>query len=147
MLDVYLLSGDLPENAGNCQTANGRPATAFHAYGRVARMRCADRSEMSLGDAKKLARQAARAQLTGIVTAIAKVVDRFGHYPEAVVVAGSGEFLARRAANAFARTMPARANASKPRRLGQISLTARLGCERSTAACAYAVAVLAAERQ
>ncbi len=148
MLDVYLLRGDLPEDAGDFQTANGQAATAFHAYGRLARMLCADRGELSLAQTKKLARLAARAQLKQMVEAIAKVVAGLGHYPQAVVVAGSGEFLARRAANAYAQTSGPhrRARAAKTRRPRLVSMSARLGRERSTAACAYAVAVLAAER-
>ena len=146
MLDVYLLCGDLTEDADNCQTADGRPATAFHAYGRLARMRCADRSEMSLVQTRKLARQVARAQVAEILRAISQVVFRLGHYPEAVVVAGSGEFLARRAAAIYGRATQPVKGATKMRPPRQVRLSARLGRERSAAACAYAVAVLAAER-
>ena len=123
-------------------------------------MRCADTEEFPLDDAKRLAREAADAQQSQVTAALYEVVWRLGAYPAAVVLAGSGEFLARRAADRYdalarkggkglvpwwyrCRPRPLPPGTPRPR---QIRLSARLGAACSSAACAYAVAVLAAER-
>src|SRR5262249_32760239 len=41
-LDVYLILGLVREDASDHDTADGRPATRFHALARLARMQCAD---------------------------------------------------------------------------------------------------------
>jgi probable H4MPT-linked C1 transfer pathway protein len=159
MLDVYILLGDLPEDAGDCGTADGRPATRHFAHARLARMQCADREEMTLAAAKYLAREVADAQKMELLQAVYEVAWRLGPYPAAFVLSGSGEFLARRVANHYdavarrngkgmtpwwyrCRPRPLPPDTPRPR---LVSLSARLGAEVSTAACAYAVAVLAAE--
>jgi probable H4MPT-linked C1 transfer pathway protein len=160
MLDAYLLCDDLPENPSDCATADGRPATKVFAHARLARLHCADREEFSLTEARRLARAAADAQEGALVAALYEVAWRLGKYPAAIVLSGSGEFLARRVANRYDHV--ARIDGKgmtpcwfrcRPRKLPpdttrprQVWLSSRLGAERSGAACAYAVAVLAAER-
>ena len=95
-----------------------------------------------------------------MLTAVYEVAWRLGRYPAAFVLAGSGEFLARRAANRYdrlarqdgrglvpwwyrCRPRPLPPGTPRPR---QIRLSVQLGAACSSAACAYAVAVLAAER-
>jgi probable H4MPT-linked C1 transfer pathway protein len=160
MLDAYLLRGDLPENPDDGETADGRPATIPFAHGRLARACCADREELSLSAARRLARQAADAQETAVVEALYEVAWRLGEYPAGLVLSGSGEFLARRVAKRYdgvaridgkglrpswyrCRPCPLPPHSARPR---QVWLSARLGAECSSAACAYAVAVLAAEK-
>ncbi len=48
MLDVYLLTGEIAEDADDTNTANGRPATVDAAWDRIARSLCCDRSECTL---------------------------------------------------------------------------------------------------
>jgi probable H4MPT-linked C1 transfer pathway protein len=160
MLDVYLLSGDLPENPSDCGTADGRPATKPFAHARLARLRCSDSAEMPLRETKRLAKQAAQAQTKEVLDALFQVVWQLGEYPAAFVLSGSGEFLARRVANRYDRVARVDGKGMTPywyrcrptkvppgtSRPGHIRLSARLGAECSSAACAYAVAVLAAER-
>jgi hypothetical protein len=77
--------------------------------------------------------------------------------PRHFVLAGSGEFLARRSVKEFARWCAESHCAvpsawvepllEKPLRPRIISLARKLGEALSTAACAYAVAVLAAEHE
>src|SRR6185369_14920618 len=69
MLDVYLLLGDIPENAVDCHTANGRPATKSAAHDRLARMLCCDREEFTRDDAEFAARSFAEAQQSQLLAA------------------------------------------------------------------------------
>jgi probable H4MPT-linked C1 transfer pathway protein len=133
MLDVYLVLGLASENGKDTDTADGRPATRHHAAARLARMRCADVGEMTLPDIESLARQAVETQVSHIRGAIDRVLEDRAP-PGRIVVSGSGEALGRLvlAAHPQLRTTPI------------VSLAERLRHGLSEAACAYAVAVLAA---
>jgi probable H4MPT-linked C1 transfer pathway protein len=136
-LDVYLLLGQIPEDPNDMVTADGRPATRAAAHGRLARMVCADAETFTLEEAHHLAEALCHRQLRLIREALGEVSRRaeWSGLPLAVVVAGSGEFLAR---------MALEQNPAFPSgRL--ISLAETLGADVSQAACAYAVARLAAE--
>jgi uncharacterized hydantoinase/oxoprolinase family protein len=135
-LDVYLLLDRLAEDPADMQTPNGRPATVAAAHDRVARMVCCDRTEFTLDDARSAARAFAAAQLETLAGAFGKVVD--GHPPPyaGAIVSGSGSFLAR---ELLGRN---RATSLCP----VISLDEQLSPAVATAACAYAIAVLATER-
>jgi probable H4MPT-linked C1 transfer pathway protein len=132
-LDVYLLLGRAAEDDGN-DTADGRPATRPCARARLARMLGGDAETCARAEVGLLAARAARAQERLVREAFRRVVRRLKGPPRAVVLAGSGEFLARRVLHAEA-----------PGRCRVISLARRLGPAASGAACAHAVAVLAAE--
>ena len=134
-LDVHLLTGDLPESDDR-ETANGQPATIEAAHDRLARMLCCDREEMSLDEARVIAKEIAGRQLEQIGAALEQVLGRFDGPCRGVIVSGSGAFLAQRVVEANARLA-----AAEVFRLGEI-----LGPEHATAACAYAVARLASER-
>ncbi len=132
--DVYLLLGDLPEEASSRQTADGRPATRQFAHERLARAICADREMVGLDAALEMARAAADAQLSQLAAGATKVLRRMSRPPGRAVISGSGEFLARRLLA----------------RLGLdvlvVSLEEELGPALSRAATAHALAVLARER-
>ncbi len=132
MLDAHLLLGLVPENVNDRDTADGRPATKAHAHARLARMRCADTETFSFDDATALATDALEQQRAVIWRAAERVMA--GRPPvERVVLAGSGEALARRCQETHIW-------------LGQlpvVSLREHLGEAISEAACAYAVATLA----
>jgi probable H4MPT-linked C1 transfer pathway protein len=134
-LDVYLIRGDIPSDPRDDATADGRPATADAARDRLARMIGADRDTFSSEDAAAFA-DAADAALVARLTAAADraCVATVGR-PRQAVVAGSGEFLARRVARAVVE--PESPN---------ISLNEAWGKLASSAACAYALVVLAGER-
>jgi probable H4MPT-linked C1 transfer pathway protein len=133
--DVYLLLGELPEDAGDDDTADGRPATRDYAHARLARMLGGDGVLTARADTLALARRVRSAQLGLLCAAFDRVCSTLPHHPETWVLSGSGEFLAGAAL------------ADWPGGRGSriISLTDRLGPERSGAACAHAVAVLARE--
>jgi (4-(4-[2-(gamma-L-glutamylamino)ethyl]phenoxymethyl)furan-2-yl)methanamine synthase len=133
MLDVYLVLGLLPEDAGDTDTADGRPATRPHARARLARMVCADAEDLAAGEIEALARRALDTQLGHVGCAIDRVLA--GVLPGRVILSGSGEALGRQVM-AIHPTLAG---------LPVVSLAERLGPALSEAACAYAVAVLAAE--
>ncbi len=136
MLDAYLILGLVPENAADTQTADCRPATLDYAHARVARMWCADVTEVPRADVEALARRAMETQTRFICQAVAQVLAG-RRTPRRVILAGSGEAIGRQVL----------ANASDLSRLPVISLAERLGPALSEAACAYAVATLAAEQR
>jgi probable H4MPT-linked C1 transfer pathway protein len=135
-LDAYLLLGLIPEDAGDCGTADGRPATRAKAHARLARMLCADGESLSESDTLELARRVQRRQADGVREAVVAVAARLPEPPAGVVVAGSGEFLAL----AALREVPSLSH------IAAVSVAERLGPAISNAACAYALAVLARER-
>jgi probable H4MPT-linked C1 transfer pathway protein len=134
MLDVYLVLGLVPENDGDTDTADGRPATRLLARARLARMLCADVEDLAAGEIEALARRALDAQIGHVGCAIDRVLDGV-RPPRRVILSGSGEVLGRQV---IARHT---ALAGVP----VVSLAERLGPSLSEAAGAYAVAMLAAE--
>jgi probable H4MPT-linked C1 transfer pathway protein len=130
-LDVYLTLDLLPEDDGDCNTADGRPATKPCAHVRLARMLGGDGDTVSEQETAALAREAMDRQTEQIGHAVDNIRRRMPEPPQAFVVSGSGSFLARRIVSSFGANV--------------VSLDDRLGPQLSEAACAYAVAVLAAE--
>ena len=130
MLDVYVFLELMPENPQDCETADGRPMTRASARVRLARMCCADPEELPDHVIPCLAWEALSGQESRLVHAYGQVhsgkaeVDR-------VVVSGSGEIIGHRVAKRWGKTAT--------------SLSAVLGPALSEAACAHAVATLAAE--
>lgn len=135
-LDVYLVLGQVPENPEYRKTADGRPATLAAAHARLARMLCADSETSTEEQRLKLATKASKRQVYALGAALGAVAKRLLGPPETVIVSGSGEFLAP----AVLDTQPACAAAKR------VSLAEEVGPEASRAACAYALAVLASER-
>ncbi len=125
--DVYLLLGQVPEDAADTDTADGRPATREHAHARLARMVCGDAETVTHAATLALARRLALVQRQAIDRAARRLAERHGR-PAGLVLAGSGEFLARDVFAGFGGPM--------------VSLAERLGPARSAAACAVAVAEL-----
>jgi (4-(4-[2-(gamma-L-glutamylamino)ethyl]phenoxymethyl)furan-2-yl)methanamine synthase len=135
-LDVYLILRDLPENETDTETANGRPATIPAARDRLARCLCCDAAEFGVKDTVTVAEFLAAAQRRQIAQAISCVVARQPAQPSRVIVSGSGAFLAEHALA----DCPRMASADR------VAVASLLGPGVSEAACAFAVAQLAAER-
>lgn len=132
-LDVYLTLGDLPEDDADRHTADGRPATCLAARDRLARTVCADRYLFSQADARAVAEAVRAAQHRQLREALDSIMARLGATPEAVILSGEGEFLARRVIESL---VPP----PEP-----ISLKDKLTAPVARAACAYALAVIAGE--
>jgi probable H4MPT-linked C1 transfer pathway protein len=133
-LDAYLVLERMPEAETDCLTADGRPATREAAHARLARMMCADTETCTRKQTLSLARRVESRQIHLIQRALKRVQGRMRKPPGKVILSGSGEFLARRVVS---------------QQFGEaaeyISLTQRFRPTIAEAACAYALAVLAAE--
>jgi len=134
MLDAYVVAGLVPENAHDRDNADGRPATRAFAHARLARLRCSDADAFPVSAATALAERALRAQWEAVHHAMQRVAAGKPRL-DRIVVAGSGEILGR---NVCARFDDWSA-------LPITSAAELLGSALSEAACAYAVAMLAAE--
>ena len=132
--DAYLVLGDLPENATDRQTADGRSATRAAARDRLARMICADRDSFTADDASAAAAAVARAQLSKLGIAARGVLRRLPEPPATVVLCGQGEFVARRLCERLQLASSI------------VSLAEQLGSSVSRAAPAHALAVIAREQ-
>jgi probable H4MPT-linked C1 transfer pathway protein len=133
-LDVYLILGDLAEDETDRATADGRPATRSAALARLARMTCGDMESCTESDLIELARRIARRQQSVLRRALRTVTSRLPQPVRGIVIAGSGEFLARTVTQMEYRKLPV------------ISVAKWLGPTISESACAYAVMVLTRER-
>ncbi len=131
--DAYLLLGDLPESPGDRHTADHQPATREAACRRMARMLSATELQFGPDDALSCAQRVAQQQLTMLVHAAQRVRDRMPAAPEAAILSGHGEFLARRLLDALAWQG------------ATISLVEQLGPRVSRCAPSHALAVLASE--
>src|SRR5262249_9189243 len=131
-LDVFLLLGLLPEDPADCDTADGRPATRAMAQARLARMMGADAESCSNQYVAAMAQRVLHVQMDVVAEALVQVGRRLSQPPQALVLAGAGEFLARRILDER-RVFPS---------CQFISLTDLLGAEVSQCACAYAIARL-----
>jgi probable H4MPT-linked C1 transfer pathway protein len=136
MLDVYLLTGDIAENESDCETANGRAATVEFAHDRLARAICGDRFEVSLEDARGIAGFLADVQQQRLAGAMNRVLSAINAPVEAVLIAGSGSFLARRLIE----------NHSQLRDVAVHELRSMFSPEAAEAACAFALAKLGVEQ-
>jgi len=134
--DAYVRLGHMAEESANCSTADGRPMTRAGAHARLSRMLGGDPEVISEAETSDLAGRVIAVQRAAIVTSIRRVLEGLPRPPHSVLLAGSGAFLAGSAWEEVA----SRENA-RPR---LVSLADRLGPAVSAAACAYAVAVLAA---
>jgi probable H4MPT-linked C1 transfer pathway protein len=123
--DANIVLSNLLEEPANYDTADGRPATRDYAFARLARMLGGDLTTITAEEVQRLATAAVTQQREQIAHAIQR---HGGEGPQ--IICGSGEFLARAACDLH-----------RPIR----SMEQELGREISTAACAYAVAQLAAE--
>jgi (4-(4-[2-(gamma-L-glutamylamino)ethyl]phenoxymethyl)furan-2-yl)methanamine synthase len=133
-LDVFLVLGETAEDPADTNTADGRPATRAAAHARLARMLCAD-LETSTDEERLALAERVRDSLVNLLgSAVGAVAGRLPAPPRTFLLAGSGEFLARRALTQWRSYSPSRV----------ISVAELLGPEVSQAACAYAAAVLAA---
>jgi (4-(4-[2-(gamma-L-glutamylamino)ethyl]phenoxymethyl)furan-2-yl)methanamine synthase len=131
--DVYLLTGDLPEEPTSRQTADGRPATKAASRSRIGRMICVDEDLFNHKDAVTMAKAVAEAQATVLFRAVERVVQRLGTAPGIVILSGHGDFLIRRVLERF------------NWKVRLVSLSHEIGVGPSRCGPAHALAVLARE--
>jgi probable H4MPT-linked C1 transfer pathway protein len=134
-LDVYLILGDIESSPLDRSTADGRPSTAEAARDRLARMVGTDRDGFSAADALAFAQAADACLLDRLARAAERACAPTIGRPAAAVIAGSGDFLARRLAQRVIEP-------GGP----IINLKDAWGAGASAAGCATALVHLAAER-
>jgi (4-(4-[2-(gamma-L-glutamylamino)ethyl]phenoxymethyl)furan-2-yl)methanamine synthase len=132
--DVFLMMGDIEPDPLDFATSDGRPATVDAARDRLARMVCADRDGFSADNAVALSRSAEGCLIRRLEGAAERACAATIGLPEVAVIAGSGEFLARRLAAAIV-------GPDRP----IVSLGEAWGGAGSTAGCARALLQLTAE--
>ncbi len=131
-LDVYLTLGQIPEDADDRDTADGRPAMRSFAHARLSRMLGGDPELIHREETLRLAQRVAARQAELLQAAAREVAGKLPEPPRMLITAGSGEFLT--------------AALLRPG-LAHVSLAEQFGPDISRAACAYAVAALAAESE
>lgn len=129
--DVCLILGLLAEDQADRDTADGRPATRSAAHARLAHMLCGDAATIGTEETRALAERALRVQVDHLAEAVDHVAGNMTELPGVTVLAGSGEFLARRVLEK---------TKTRPRSI--VSLSEKWGSGLSQAACAFAVAQL-----
>lgn len=135
--DAHVLLGLFPEEPDDRGTADGQPMTREYAHVRLARMLGGDGDMTSKVDTTDLARRALSAQRAAVAAGIRRVIERLPEPPRTILLSGSGVFLGKAAWEEVAGGTRADVRI--------VSLSERLGPDVSTAACAYALAVLATE--
>ncbi|MDZ4657936.1 MAG: hydantoinase/oxoprolinase family protein [Bythopirellula sp.] len=133
--DAYLLLGNLSADETDTNTTDGKPFTIAASHSRFARMVCSDSELVSRAEVIAFAEAIREAQLAMLERAFNQVVDAMPAKPQAMVLSGHGEFLARQ--------LLARVHWQ-----GRIvSLTEKLGQKVSRCAPAHALAVLAQQQK
>jgi (4-(4-[2-(gamma-L-glutamylamino)ethyl]phenoxymethyl)furan-2-yl)methanamine synthase len=94
--DAYLLLGKINEDMYTCETADGAGRSKKDAMRRVARLVCADLSEIKEEEINEIAAQVKEKQVSILVEAISEVAERNGL--KRIAAAGLGEFLIKEAA-------------------------------------------------
>jgi len=102
--DVHLVLGHLAQEAYDCPTPDGRPATLAFARERIARLVCADVEQLDEGEVDAIAAYLHGEQLRQLEDAARRVQRQLP--PDAPVVAvGAGAFLGREVAARLQRTV------------------------------------------
>lgn len=131
--DAHLLANNLPEDPKDTDTADGRSFTKTNSARRIAKMLCADQSEIQMSKILSTSQLAIKTQIKWITSALKKHLQRKGKEPKWVSVSGSGESLAKMVIEGFIwKTKPVIHSFSKT-----------FGKENSSAACAYSIMELA----
>lgn len=94
--DVYMILGMISPLQYTCETPDGAGKTVTYAKRRLARVVCADLTEIEDEELVQMAGQVMEAQARDISAALREVAKRYG--VRKIVACGLGEFLAKRAA-------------------------------------------------
>lgn len=131
--DAHLLANNLPEDPNNTDTADGRSFKKTNSARRIAKMLCADQTEIPMSKILSTSQLAIKTQIKWITNALKKHLQRKGKEPKWISVSGSGESLAKMVIKSFIwKTKPTINSFSKT-----------FGKENSDAACAYSIMKLA----
>lgn len=132
-LDVFLLTGEIPDRPEDCNTADGRPATREAALARIARTVGGDPESIAPAEAELIARHIRCALIARVEAALASHARRVNTV-DRVFAAGEGEFVVQEATRRVLPGVPVE------------TLSERAGPEASRAACAFALLKLWSSR-
>ena len=132
MEDAYVVLGQLAEDPEDRNTADGRERTCRRAIERLGRTVGADRESFDSQDATLMARELTAAQVELIVSGLRKIDSNLGEAPHTAIVCGEGEGIVREAVD---QVWPG---------IETASLSAEIGAQASSAACAYSLVELMA---
>ncbi|MGB9940108.1 hydantoinase/oxoprolinase family protein [Methanosarcina sp.] len=94
--DAYLILGEINEGMYTCETADGAGRSRTESMRRIARLVCADLSEVGEREIYEIAEQVKEKQVSTLAEAISEVAKRNGL--KKIAAAGLGEFLIAEAA-------------------------------------------------
>jgi probable H4MPT-linked C1 transfer pathway protein len=94
--DAYLLLGKINEDMYTCETADGAGKSKTDALRRIARLVCADLSEIREEEIYEIAVQVKEKQISTLAEVLSEVAERNGL--KRIVAAGLGEFLIKETA-------------------------------------------------
>ena len=97
--DIYLVLGMISGQDYTCDTPDGAGKTITDAQRRIARVVCADLTEIGAEEVFLIAEQAMEKQVSDIASAISDVARRHGL--DKIVACGLGEFLIKKAADSI----------------------------------------------
>ena len=97
--DIYLLLGNIDEDMYTCETADGAGRSKTDVMRRIARLVCADLSEIKGKDIYQIAVQVKEKQVSILTQALFEVAERNGL--DKIAAAGLGEFLIKKAAESL----------------------------------------------
>ncbi len=93
--DAYLILGEIDESMYTCETADGAGRSRTESMRRIARLVCADLSEVGEQEIYEIAEQVMDKQVSTLAEAISEVAKRDGL--KKIAAAGLGEFLIAKA--------------------------------------------------
>ncbi|HAD61063.1 MAG TPA: H4MPT-linked C1 transfer pathway protein [Planctomycetaceae bacterium] len=135
--DVFLLHGLIPEDAANCNTADGRPLTVEHSQRRLAKMICCDSTDFSDDQLCTIASEfvaSIRGQLHDSIVRVSQtVMSDDSDESLGLIISGSASQLLDHLLQDAPLTQP----------VTQINLSRTASPGIADCACAYAVACLA----
>ncbi len=97
--DIYLLLGNIDEEMYTCETADGAGRSKTDVMRRIARLVCADLSEIKGKDIYQIAVQVKEKQVSILTQALFEVAER--NELDRIAAAGLGEFLIKEAAESL----------------------------------------------
>jgi probable H4MPT-linked C1 transfer pathway protein len=103
--DVHLILGHLAPEAYTCPTPDGRPASVACARERVARLVCADATQLEIGEIQTIAAHLHDEQVRQVEAAARQVGARLEAAAAPVVALGVGAFIARAVAERLGRPL------------------------------------------
>jgi hypothetical protein len=133
--DVHLILGHLAPEAYTCRTPDGRPASVACARERVARLVCADATQLEPGEVEAIAAHLHAEQVRAVEAAARRAGTRAGGCAAPVVALGVGAFIARAVAERLDRPLAEMPWSHAERDVAPAAALAELAAARLASSC------------